>query len=112
MRSQKSIVRKAAKAKARRKDFAKKRNVRNNNWPSPRFEVNVPVMKATRNDKGTFDYKEVGERTETRQGGKKLLTPGDGILPRSRKFKEGRKAVKEKGELIINALAKTQATKK
>jgi hypothetical protein len=44
MRSAKSVARKAAKEKARRADYAKRRNVKNNNWPTPRYLAETDVM--------------------------------------------------------------------
>lgn len=101
MRKLKTITRKATKARARRKDFNKKRNVRQNNWKTPRYEVEQPVMKAEKDKKGNMVYKQVDTKIVKMKGVKKLLEPGDGILPQSRKYRVSKSTTKK---LLINTL--------
>lgn len=105
MRKLKTIEKKNVKARARRKDFSKKRNVRQNNWPTPRFEVEQPVMKAHRDDKGKTTYKQVDTKVVKMKGAKRLLTPGDGILPISKKVKLSKKEKTKLKKSLFNLIA-------
>ena len=84
MKSQKSINRKASKAKARRKDYKKKYNI---------FHQNVPSSKKL---KGVSSYP--------------LLKQGDGTLPTSKKYRKSKKEINENRELVINTIASRKAT--
>lgn len=90
---------KTQKHKNNRKDFVKKRNIRQNNTPTPRFTEEVPILKAHREgglirreygkpDKikyGKIVYSKVGTKIVQRKGFKPILKQGDGTLPKSRK---------------------------
>lgn len=91
MRNIKSIQKKAKKANARKKDFAKRRNIRQNNVPTPRYEV------------------EEKDKTVTKKGFKKLLKPGVN-LPQSRKYQLSKSKVKEQKKLLINTASDNTAT--
>lgn len=92
---------KTQKQKNNRKDFVKKRNIRQNNTPTPRYTEEVPILKAHRErgmikreygkqDKvvgGKMVYSKVGTKTVQRKGFKPILENGDGVLPKSRKIK-------------------------
>ena len=97
MQKLKNKVHKAEKKRARRKDYGKKRNIRKNNWPTPKFKVEEPVMKAG---------KEVGKKTVIKKTTKNLL-----ILPKSKKHKENRKQKKQSKKLLISSLADQSANK-
>ena len=97
MKSQKLIKRKKLKARNRRKDFSRKRNIRRNNWPTPIEKEVVPILSPARDENGRMDFKDgksrykvVGEKTIIRKVHKLVLSPGDGFLPKSKKIK-GRK---------------------
>ncbi len=113
MKSQKSINRKAAKTRERRKDFAKKRNVRKNNWPTPRYKEEVDRLEPVRDEKTKkTTYKIIGKKTVIHKGAKPRLTPGDGILPKSRKVTVGKKEKLAHKNLMINKIAGGTATGK
>lgn len=91
---------KTQKQKKNRKDFVKKRNIRQNNTPTPRYTEEVPILKAHRegglirrewgkSDRikyGKIVYSKVGTKTVQRKGFKPILKEGDGILPKSKKI--------------------------
>lgn len=110
MKSLKSRQKKQAKAKAREKNYRKHWNVRKNNWPVPTSYTSEPVLSATRNKSGKWEYKQIGERPVTMYGNKRRLYPGDGVLPKSRKYRESKKALVENKKVTINTLAHTSAT--
>ena len=94
MKKQKLIGRKRIKARNRRKDFVKKRNIRKNNMPTLRRKENVPIIQPIRNidgqiefEKGKSKYQIIGEKAIIIKMSKELLSPGDGILPKNKKFK-------------------------
>ena len=94
MKKQKLIGRKRIKARNRRKDFIKKRNIRKNNMSTSRRKEIVPVIQPIRNIDGQIEFKKgksqyqiTGEKTIIIKMNKKLLSPGDGILPKNKKFK-------------------------
>ena len=78
---------KTQKQKNNRKDYVKKRNIRQNNTPIPRYTEEVPILKAHLQKKGgKMTYSKVGTKTVQRKGFKPILKAGDGILPKSRKI--------------------------
>lgn len=84
---------KSEKAKARRKNFLRKKNI-NSNKPVPKFNMEKPIMKAERDPRTnrlTGEYKIAGSKTIIRKGSRKSLAAGDGILPKSRKWKAPKK---------------------
>jgi len=95
MKKQKLVERKRLKARNRRKDFVKKRNIRRNNNSTPTRKEIVPVIQPIKNVDGQIEfenkkakYKIVGEKTVTVKLLKRLLSPGDGTLPKNKKFKD------------------------
>lgn len=86
MKSQKSKIRKAAKSKIRRKDFLKKKNIKNNNIARPSKAERITKWKAEKKD-GIMTYIEAGKKTIMQYFAKGRLRAGDGVLPQSRKFK-------------------------
>ena len=95
MKKQKFVERKRLKARNRRKDFVKKKNIRRNNTPIPTKKEIVPILQSIRNEdgciefneKGKAKYKIIGEKTVIAKFSIPLLSPGDGILPKNKKFK-------------------------
>lgn len=94
MKSLKLIKRKRLKKRIRRRNFSKKRNIRNNNWPTPREKEVVPVLSLSRTEDGRVEFKDkkarykvIGEKTIIRKVRKSILSAGDGFLPKSKKFK-------------------------
>lgn len=94
MKSPNLVKRKRLKERNRRKNYLRKRNIRNNNWPTPREKEVLPILNPLIVD-GKIEfknkiavYKVVGEKTIMRKRRKMILSPGDGILPKSKKFKE------------------------
>lgn len=79
-----ATIAKLAKAKARRKDYEKKRNIRNRNAPIPRINQTEDIMRASLN-KGKMTYIKVGTRTVKIKLRRVALEQGDGVLPPSRK---------------------------
>ncbi len=85
--------RKAAKKRAHRKDYVRKRNI-NRNARKVTHEFERPIFKSTTVKKkdGTLEVEttNIGSRKVVRrtfgEGHRDLLKPGDGILPKSRKF--------------------------
>lgn len=92
---------KTQKQKKNRKNFVKKRNIRQNNTPTPRYTEEVPILKAHREGglikrqwgkpdrikNGKIVYSKVRTKTVERKGFKPILKAGDGTLPKSRKVK-------------------------
>ena len=95
MKRQELVKRKRTKARNRRKDFVKKKNIRRNNTPVPTKKEIVPILQSIRNEdgciefneKGKAKYKIIGEKTVIAKFSIPLLSPGDGILPKNKKFK-------------------------
>lgn len=94
MKSQKSLARKRLKERNRRKDFLKKKNIRRNNWPTPRFKEEMPVLKPIIKEGKFKGYETIGKKTLMRKGTKGVLVAGGGVLPKSKKFK-GKKVIKK-----------------
>ena len=94
MKSQKLIARKRLKERNRRKDFLKKKNIRKNNWPTPRTEETISKVIPVKEDgrikynEGRALYKKTGEEKVMSKLGKDILIAGEGVLPKNRKVKE------------------------
>ena len=97
MKSQKLINGKKLKARLRNKDYIKKINIKRNNWPTPEAEEVEPILYLSKVDgKIEFQnrkamYKVIGEKTIKIKLRKNLLSQGDGILPKSKKYRLSRK---------------------
>lgn len=111
--------RKIEKLKAQRKDFEKKRRIKTNNKSIPIFEMDVPILKPEKDENGNIKFKDgkaqyVGDGTKSRKIklGHKILKAGDGVLPKSKKFRDSKKNKQIKKQLAINANAGITATGK
>lgn len=94
MKSQKSLARKRLKERNRRRDFLKKKNIRRNNWPTPRFKEEIPILKSIIKEGKFKGYETIGKKTLMCKGTKKILITGEGVLPKSKKFKN-KKVIKK-----------------
>lgn len=117
MKSERSKKRKQLKAAARRKDYTKKRNInRNNNRQSAKFEN--PVYRSTtemlREPKGGWKGGEVVAKVSVEKVGEKsvritypapVMKPGNGILPKSRKFTLSKREIIERRKIAINTMS-------
>lgn len=113
MRSAKSVARKAAKEKARRKDYAKRRNVKNNNWPTPRYLAERDVM----GPDGKGGLAVVGKRREWRKYrvGSRIAAYDEVLAkksprttwgPKSRKFRASKRQEAEEQGTIRKIISK------
>jgi hypothetical protein len=107
MRSEQAKRRKAKKSNARRKDFLKKNNIKNCNWPAPKHEEEVPTYKKIEEKDGKKVSIESGTKKVIRRGKKQTLYAGDGILPASKKFHPSKeqKAIRKKA--VFNSRLRT-----
>lgn len=106
------IKRKRLKARIRKNDFVKKRNIRRNNQSTPTIKEVIALVQPARDTNGRIIFETItiqtknvntpkkytkakyvitGEKMVTRKLHKSLLSPGDGILPKKVKPREKKK---------------------
>lgn len=83
--------RKAAKKRAHHADYVRKRNI-NKYAPKVTHHLRKPVYRSETKD-GVVTLEKIGDRDIIKKGfppnHRQSLKPGDGILPRSKKFDSG-----------------------
>ena len=109
--------RKTEKAKARRKDYEKKRNIWRNT-PRPGYEKQVtkyqPVLDSEGKPKmvdGRVTYKAIGKGTERVKLTRIAKEPGKGILPASMKFRQNKRQKAALKGAMQGSLLKTVTNK-
>lgn len=99
----KSVL-KREKARARRKDYEKKRNIHRNK-KQPTLEYKKPVLEPVVKKDGSIEYKKIGDKVATMKMPRKRLKAGQGGLPESRK----RRLNKKQKSLLQRTLSKAKA---
>lgn len=109
-----ATLRKREKARARRKDYEKKINIHRQNKPVERYEEEVDIVHPVREangsikmKKGVAQYHKVGTKTIVRKRARTRLLAGDGVLPKSRKYRLGKKQQAVQKEANKNVLNQT-----
>lgn len=110
MRNLKSKLKKLAKKKIARKDYQKKINVKRNNWKTPMYRTEEPVMYTLKDVEGKITgYARNGTREVWNSSPTARMIAGEGILPPNRTARKNRRQKADDRKMFFNKLSFTSA---